>query len=200
MILGELLLHDTLISIDDEEKIQALANQLAIFLKELHSVPVDKVIAFNPPSYNGYVEWNDMYARIQEKLFPHMNPDARKWVASHFETFLSDPKNFDFKPVLVHGDFGPGNILFDAKTWTITGIIDFGSAGLGDPAVDFAGIFCQAGYEEDFLRRFYKVYPEIEFVMDRVRFYADTFALQEALFGIENENEDAFKRGIELYV
>jgi hypothetical protein len=39
-----------------------------------------------------------------------------------------------FQPVLRHGDFGPSNILFDATTRTISGIVDFGSAALGDPA------------------------------------------------------------------
>jgi len=38
--------------------------------------------------------------------------------------------------VLRYGDFGTGNILYDPQTLTISGIIDFGFAGLGDGALD----------------------------------------------------------------
>jgi len=39
---------------------------------------------------------------------------------------------------------------------------------------------------EAFVRRCWSVYPEIEYFVDRVRFYQGAFALVEVLIGIEN--------------
>ena len=36
--------------------------------------------------------------------------------------------------------------------------------------------------------------------LPRVRFYCGTFALQEALFGVENDDRQAFQDGIATYV
>ncbi len=199
MIPGEPLWRDTLLAINDDATLQRLATQLARFLHELHTVPAE-ALALDLPISDSPDNWMDMYTRFYEKLFPYMRPDARDWVVHHFETFLADTRSFNYKPVLRHGDFGPGNILFDPTTRVITGIIDFGSAGLGDPAVDLAGILCPAGYGEAFLSRFYRVYPEIELMLARARFYAGTFALQEALYGIEHGDQEAFERGIAQYV
>ncbi len=63
---------------------------------------------------------------------------------------------------------------------------------------DFAGIL--NGYGEFFLRRFDKTYPEIESFWERIWFYKGTFALLEALFGIENNDKEAFSNGIEAYM
>lgn len=70
-----------------------------------------------------------------------MRPDAR--AARLFESFLADERAFAYEPVLKHGDFGPSNILFERAAGQITGILDFGNSGLGDPAAFAAGM---AGY------------------------------------------------------
>jgi aminoglycoside 2''-phosphotransferase len=127
-----------------------------------------------------------------------MRPDARAWAAEHFEGFLSAAGNFRYQPVLKHSDFGPSNILFDKETQRVSGIIDFGSSGLGDPAYDFAGLL--SGYGEGFVELCTHAYPEVKGFRGRIRFYQGTFALLEALFGIENGDEEALKAGLARYV
>nr|WP_230874932.1 phosphotransferase [Lysinibacillus cavernae] len=79
----------------------------------------------------------------------------------------------------------------------ISGILDFGGSGLGDPAYDFAGIL--SSYGEDFFDRCINLYPNGEEISERVKFYKSTFALQEALYGIENADRQAFEDGIKEY-
>ena len=79
----------------------------------------------------------------------------------------------------------------------ISGIIDFGSSGLGDPAYDFAGIL--SSYGEDFFSRVISLYPNGEEISKLVKFYKSTFALQEALHGIENNDRKAFENGVKDY-
>jgi aminoglycoside 2''-phosphotransferase len=118
-------------------------------------------------------------------------------VRRHFEAFLNEPRVHTFKPALRHGDFGPSNILYDAGARVIGGIIDFSSAGLGDPAADIAAGSC---YGASFFERLRGAYPQVESVLERARFYRGTFALQEALHGALNNDREAFESGIAGYV
>jgi aminoglycoside 2''-phosphotransferase len=198
LIQGEPLWRDTYQTIRDERIVEVLATQLACFLKELHNIPYHEALAIDLPVSDTYEECVDIYTRIRNKLFTYMRLDARAWAADHFETFFSKTSNFEYEPVLKHGDFGPSNILYDKEAQAIVGIIDFSGSGIGDPAYDFAGLL--SGYGESFVRRCIKTYPEVESFLDRSIFYQGTFALLEALFGIENEDEEAFRDGIEKYV
>jgi len=195
---GEPLWPGTLFAIKDEGLLQHVANQLATFLYQLHTIRVEELTVQLPAS-RGCAEWADMYDRFRAKLFPFMRPDACKWVVQHFESFLDDERNCTYAPALIHGDFGPSNILYDARTKSISGVIDFSSAGWGDPALDFAAIICSVSYGEQFLQRFSAIYPGIDALLARSRFYAGTFALQEALYGLEDGDQEAFARGIRSY-
>ena len=197
MIPGEPLWRDTFRAITDPGVVRGLADQVAGFLRALHSMPVED-LGIELPLHDTYEESAGIYARIREKLLGFMRPDARDWAAGHFEGFLSGAANFQYRPVLKHGDFGTSNILFDRETQRIAGIIDFGSSGLGDPAYDFAGIL--SSYGEGFVEQCARAYPEVEAFMGRIRFYRGTFALLEALFGIENGDEEALRAGLAQYV
>jgi aminoglycoside 2''-phosphotransferase len=197
MIVGIPLWRENFQKITNPAVRQRIAVQLAAFLKELHQVPVSELgIELQIEDQPAY--WRDMYVQIQEKLYPSMRPDAQKEISEHFENFLVNLEQYEFKPKLRHGDFGTGNILFDSESESITGVIDFGSVGLGDPAGDFAGLLISFG--ETFYQYCYPFYPEMEASMERVKFYCGTFALQEALFGFDNNDQEAFRAGMKNYV
>jgi len=198
MIPGKPLWRELFHQIADGRTADALAAQLGSFLKALHGVPHGGVVGCALPVMDTYEDCLDIYTRMQEKLFGYMRPEAREWAIRHFDGFLGEPGNFAYERVLKHGDFGPSNILFAEESRRICGVIDFGSSGLGDPAYDFAGLL--SGYGEDFVRRCAVTYPQVERYLHRVRFYRGTFALLEALFGIENDDEQAFQAGIEQYL
>jgi len=198
LIPGKPLWRELYRRIAEERTAGALAAQLGAFLKALHGLPPSEVVDCVLPLMDTYDQCLDIYTRMRAKLFGYMRPDARRWVTRHFEGFLGEPGNFAYEPVLKHGDFGPSNILFSEETQEICGVIDFGSSGLGDPAYDFAGLL--SGYGEDLVRRCAIAYPEIESFLPRIRFYRGTFALLEALFGVENGDDQAFQAGIEQYL
>jgi aminoglycoside 2''-phosphotransferase len=175
-----------------------MAVQLGEFLQGLHQVNVDEAIPIALSSYETREEWVDLFDRIQERLYAHMREDARRDVSEHFQRYLDQLDRYGFEPCLRHGDFGTGNIIYDPENLSITGIIDFGGVGLGDPAVDFAGLYISYGMS--FYEDCCSVYPQMSDALDRVHFYCGTFALQEALFGIENGDEAAFQAGIAEYI
>ena len=86
--------------------------------------------------------------QIQDQLFRYIRPDAQEEISSNFTRFLNNPANRDIRPTCIHGDFGTANILWSPEKGRMTGIIDFGGSGIGDPAYDLAGIL--AGYGQVF--------------------------------------------------
>ncbi len=180
------------------EVVQSLAEALAIFLRQLHSTPLE-TLEVKLPDIQGCAEWSDLYQRFRDRLFPFMRDEARLQVVKGFEDFLRDEQNYHYTPALIHGDFGPSNILYDPNTSSISGILDFSSMHWGDPAVDIASLLCSISYGEAFLERFSVHYLGIEALLPRARFYASTFALQEALYGVEDGDQAAFESGIASY-
>lgn len=172
-----------------------LAHQLVTFLKEVHSTPIKQLELEKLDVYNTF---HDLYTTIQTKLFPYMREDAKKQITETFQSFLQDTTFQELNLTLIHGDFGASNILWNPDSGTITGIIDFGGSCIGDPAYDFAGLL--SSYGEDFFRTCISVYPNGEKVAKRVMFYRSTFALQEALHGIKNNDPTAFKNGMRDYI
>lgn len=194
-IKGDPLWHPRFQSIKDQQVLAKMASQLAAFLRELHAVPVDQ-LELDLPINDLPQEWAKMYAEIRHYLFSKMRPDARDMVARHFETFLDHSEAHPFEPTLRHGDFGSGNILYDQQAQSISGIIDFGFAGLGDPAVDIAAAMT---FGESFFNYYYASYPGMTELVERATFYKGTFAIQEALYGVKHDDQEAFERGIAAY-
>lgn len=173
-----------------------IAGQLADFLRALHSTDPEGGGGPEAASeYDPFQEWEDLYRRLQSKLYRFMNPEARARTDRHFADFFAAKEHGRIVPSLIHGDFGAENILYDPAAKRVTGVIDFGSAQLGDPAIDYAALL--ASYGEGFVRLVSERNPEIRDMMERVRFYKGTFALQEALFGLEHGDDDAFRSGLE---
>jgi aminoglycoside 2''-phosphotransferase len=195
LISGDPLWHETLAKITNAATRQRLADQLASFLKALHSIPIEQ-LGQDLPVHDGPDEWTKLYSDIRHHLFPLMRPDVQESVKNHFETYLNNSHLHTYQICLRHDDFGTGNILYDDQAQEISGIIDFGSAGLGDPALDIAAASC---YGESFFHRFFDVYPEIETMLERAQFYKGTYALQEALHGWRNNDQQAFESGMAEY-
>jgi aminoglycoside 2''-phosphotransferase len=191
------LWRDRFTAIEDPAIYATLARQLGSFLTELHRVPITPELSSLLPRVDTVEEWKGIYQRIHSQLVPHMRPDAQARVRQHFETFLSKPDHFANTPVLKHGDFGASNILYDTKAQTISGVIDFSGAGLGDPAYDFAGLL--SSYGPTFVRSIAHTYSDLDALWERIRFYQGTFALLEALFGLETGDTEAFESGMDGY-
>lgn len=197
---GEPLDADTLRALPPADQ-RAIAAQLGAFLRALHATPLDAVPQIARARADTRAEWADLYARIREHLFASMRPDARETVAAHFEAYLDDAAHFAFTPVLRHGDIGPSNILFDPATRRLSAILDFGSAGYGDPALDLASsLLGPHGYGEHLVSALEGEYPGVAELLPRARFYAGTFALQAALYGAEHDDPDELRDGLAAYV
>lgn len=194
MLSGEPVREDTFASAS-EAVVESAARTLAGFLKALHSIPLP-LGDLELPIDEQREDWAAMYGEIRQKLFPFMRPDARQEVSANFERALDDSMLWRFDPVIRHGDFGTRNILCDPETMQINGVIDFGAAGIGDPAQDVGAVWSLG---DSLMKHFFDHYPEMRQTLDRVRFLHSTYALQQALYALRDGNVEDFEDGIAQY-
>jgi aminoglycoside 2''-phosphotransferase len=196
---GEITTIEHLEATYDSATCDRLASQIGQFLKTLHNHPLEK-IGIELSIHDGVVLYTEMYEKIKHYLFSRMRPDAREQVTRHFENYLNSTAELAYTPALRHGDFGLVNVLFDPKEVAFTAVINFGDADLGDPAVDFAGLYGFSNQSATFARRMFAVYPELEAMTHQMHFHRGTFALQEALFGAEHHDDHALAAGLENFI
>ncbi len=136
-----------------EARAEAIARQVADFLTALHSIPVDRAVAAGLPVVSAE-EWRAEYAAFRDwsraRAAPLLTPEARRALERLWAGYLDEPGNFRFQPVLIHRDLGIGHVLL-GPDGRLAGVIDWGDAAVGDPAIDFAGFL--GGLGERFTRQ-----------------------------------------------
>ncbi|MEO8395551.1 MAG: aminoglycoside phosphotransferase family protein [Chloroflexota bacterium] len=195
MIPGQPLLRERFAAITDETALEQIASELATFLKVLNALPLD-TIPSQGETYDSRAEWQQTFANFEAQLFPSMRPDARQQITESFAAALNDPSLWEFQPVICHGDFGTGNILY--ADGHITGVIDFTFCAVGDPAQDVGALL--ASYGEAFIERVFQHYPALRLALPRARFIRSTYALWQAFYALRDGNQEDFDDGMRDYV
>jgi aminoglycoside 2''-phosphotransferase len=197
---GEPLFRNTILKLPWYAQ-HRLSSQLAGFLRELHVIPYDEIIGKGIGASGGrqtQAQWLNLYEDVQRELFPLMYRSTQTWVHQHFEPLVNDEHWLDFDPVLIHDDLAQYHILYSptltndlaVMSADISGVIDFGTAGLGDPARDY-GILINV-YGERFLQLMAQTDHMIESLIDRARFYGGVLELQWVLGGVRSKSFDWF--------
>ncbi|MFA6588205.1 MAG: aminoglycoside phosphotransferase family protein [Patescibacteria group bacterium] len=118
-------------------KQSSMARQLGRFLTTLHAFSVNRAsslgIQKRQAGFNSY----DSVAYFRVHLHPHITEKEWRWVVGRLDEIQVLIRKSAFRPVVAHNDIAPTHILFDPLKGRLTGIIDFGDLGIGDPAFDF---------------------------------------------------------------
>jgi len=165
---------------------QHYANQIGQFLDELHGTDIDALNLEMPPTLAPITQetWEEIFERVVEKVYPHLLPHQIDWVDALFTKAFNKPHFFDFNPVLVHGDLASYHILYSPEEKAIKAVIDFGVAGMGDPAADLGSLINY--YGEKLVSKLDDTYPALDDMLPRARFYAQALELQWVLLGVES--------------
>ncbi|MGW3359001.1 aminoglycoside phosphotransferase family protein [Streptomyces bungoensis] len=110
------------------ERPERLAEDLGAFVRALRAIPPRDA----PPGYRGcpLQERDEPTREAVAELGARVDAGA---VTALWEEALRAPRHTG-APVWAHGDLSPGNVLVDGGR--LRAVIDFGTAGVGDPAVD----------------------------------------------------------------
>lgn len=182
---------------EDRRDADRLADDLSVFLTGVHTFDV-------PPEVAGYIppqtssSWRDrywsFYRRLSKRVFPRLEVGLRSRSERIFSGFLKDDGFYDFLACLTHSDLGIEHILCD-RDGRLSGVIDWEDAFIGDPALDFVGLFIWGG--DEFVARVldrYDVNCGSNF-WSRLRFYTLATSFHIIEFGLDIEDERVIADG-----
>jgi aminoglycoside 2''-phosphotransferase len=140
----------TLLSVPEKELI---ARQLAEFIATLHATPRSLIHTYGVRIDDQYALCKELQDDVENLLYTRMNKKEIILIEDFF-TELMATLNHSYPKALVHNDLGSEHIFWDVRENQI-GIIDFSDRSLGDPAIDFTGLF---EYGPRFQKHVYELY------------------------------------------
>lgn len=184
----------------ERPELQVIAPQIARFLTELHTLALSSALQeflgrFDHEAYKSKID--GFYREVCDVALPRLSPEQQDWAQRIFEEFLSNENVWRFEPTLIHGDLDSSNILYHPCRARIVGIIDFEESCIGDPACDFCSLLAE--YGRDFLEEVLRNYGgRLDGTFrDRVSFHSRRIVFHEMMYGIENEDDDFLRHGME---
>jgi aminoglycoside phosphotransferase (APT) family kinase protein len=117
-----------------------LAMQLSGVLNALHAI--DPVTIPGLDRIDPDVWWRDHWRLYQDStsiIDRTCSPRRAAIVRHRWEAAFATACEIGFTPMLIHRDLAMDHILHDQRG-QLAGLIDFGDAGAGDPAIDLAGL------------------------------------------------------------
>jgi aminoglycoside 2''-phosphotransferase len=176
------------------------AAQLGVFVSALHAISVDEARrhgALGSDAASRREDYRRFFATVRSNMLPLFDPREQAAIVAFWTRYLDDDTCFTFTPILVHRDLNTEHVLCDPATSHLTGVIDWGDAGIDDPAVDFAGVRRQLG--EEFARQMLAAYrhPLDSTFVHRMDFYSGMEPFHEIHFGQLSGDAAHLAHGIE---
>jgi len=170
-----------------EEWTKPLAAQIASFLKELHKVRF-RGNPFRDIQRYSSEEWfrslRLQHRKVRRIVYPLLGSGLRARSEDFWQSLLSEFRDATFEPILIHGDLGTENILFDPASVRLTGILDWGYMQISDSALEFAHLFMhKSELGEEVLRRYG---TEGSNFKRRVQWYVDSEPFYDVMWGINH--------------
>ena len=164
----------------------AIARDIGAFLTALHNSPLEQAAeAFGMLLPHHLPTPADWLESIRMRVFPRLSATLRVAVDSGFTRYARD--RLDPPPHLIHHDLGFEHLL--EHEGRLAGVIDFGDADLGDPAMDFVGLLAEGGWHAvDDVVRFYDRALGRGF-HERVEFCYWTAPLHDIIYGLDTGEE-----------
>lgn len=154
------------------------AEGVCAFLETLHAFDASGL----PVERHDWVEaYRDQCAEFERLVLPFLDKDRRaqaKRLFGDVETLV------DFEPALIHADLEPEHLL--VRDGRLTGVIDWGDARVGDPALDYAWLLNGPFADWD-------VDPDVR---RRARFYHRLGPWYEAHYGLFTNQPAHTERGL----
>ena len=172
---------------------QSLGNALS----QLHGIPVTLVAeacAVEPTVDHWRQRYYALREEVRTNVLPVLASNVEDAVERGFERFLQEELSTVEDVALVHCDLGCEHILMDEDEVTVAGLIDFEDATLGDPAIDFVGIFVTYGMGAvERVRDCYRRELDEHFE-HRLRFYTWMASCHQIIYGLEEVKSDLWRK------
>lgn len=179
-----------------EKKIQTkIQKALGVFLTQLHQINLSILKDYELDMMDYQEEYSHNFEDTQQLIYPNISVRDSKIITLFFTAYLNDPKNFEYKPALIHNDFSTDHILFETSNNVISGIIDFGDLAIGDPDYDL--IYLLDSFGKDFILKVLKFYKhnDPKNLLKKLQFFTLGSKLQMLIGSIKDKDESGIKDG-----
>ncbi|MVU76314.1 phosphotransferase [Nocardia sp. ET3-3] len=162
-------------------------NAIGHFLRTLHDTPPAEIMALGlPGADHTHRERNWAMDRCRREVLPLLPDSLTAAAAALLDRIPAFPAD-----TVVHADLGPDHVL--AEEGWISGVIDFGDAHLGDPAIDLAwALFDTSPEFADAVAETYGVTPELRARAERWHQLGPWY---EVLRGLDTEDPAMIRSG-----
>jgi aminoglycoside 2''-phosphotransferase len=172
--------------------------QLAQFLTELHRFPIERALAVRVPLIapaERRPQWIAWSEQVRRHVFPLLDERQRAWAEHTLSDLLDDQSMADYVPALTHSDLWAEHVLFDPEREALTGVIDFESASVGDPAGDWTALWLDHG--DEVIERLLACYQGLvnETLRHRMLQLAKNVPLNEILCGLLYADHASWRDG-----
>ena len=175
--------------------LREMGERLGRFLASLHGFPAARAGELTRTDRTTWMrELRLLRDEGEATVFPLLSPEERVRAQRMFDNFFESSASVE--ATLVHADLGPDHILCARDS--VTGVIDWSDACVGDPAIDFGWLLhstpsvfvegIRAGYGRDG--------RSVEALLDRSLFYHRVGPWHEVLYGVDQQLRQLVERGL----
>jgi aminoglycoside phosphotransferase (APT) family kinase protein len=173
----------------DVEAPVCLGSELGRFLAALHALRRGPEAAAWLPQ-----QWQ-LLGRCVEEVVPLLASAEARRAEAMFSGVLSSWDE-SLPTALIHADLGPAHILHDGRS--VTGVIDWSDARLGDPALDFAWLLhgTSDAFATSLLDAYTREHEPDPGLRARALFYHRLGPWHEVLYGLEHGRTELIESGL----
>ena len=180
------------VSHSDNPNLKHIYQSLGAFFSSLHTFDYQHKNLIEYP-YGGASFWSDLWPQVSPLLSKRVKEKAFAFFTENIELL----EHYPAKKTITHSDLGTNNLLFDAASNQLTGVIDFGDIAIADPAIDFSSFYRNFGrnFVENILA-FYEpsigdnFWLRVDYASKRKLFFVSYFAMH---YGYESDLPDLVK-------
>ena len=174
-----------------------IAEDLAPLLQKLARFPTSLALRLGVRG-GGPSKWKSLHEqelrRVRRLAFPVMREPLRRSVLDAFRAYLDDPKNFMWRPCLVHTEIHGGHVLMRQRR--VSGVIDWGYAAVGDPARELAAWASHFGTQDLSTLARGRMTSRDETFLARVALYRTLVPVYHIVGGVQSGNEQMVRSGL----
>lgn len=163
--------------------LREIARSLGGLLRVLHDVDVSRAVAIGVPADDDpqLEAWSAQAVEDVDRALGAGAIDPA--ISAALRRYLGAPPAARYVPCVVHGDLAAEHVLLGADG-TVTGVIDWSDAMIGDRALDLAGLVHWGG--EEMLAAGLETYGACdEATLARARWFAACRAVADVCFGLD---------------
>lgn len=193
-IKGNQLSPDIYNSFSNDEK-DALAQDIALFLREMHAIPLPDIDGLELHVIDDY---RSDYETLRETVYDKIPDKSKRYIDDLYKRILNDKRISQYDKALCHNDLSCNHILIQGNK--AVGIIDFGDVAVTDRDKDFVYLLEESSEEigRDFGIKVLEYYqhPNKELPILKADLNEEYYPIEQILGGQAMKLDDLYNKGL----